>query len=41
MAEASLTAGIRNATERIVEEELKRLGIHRNGETGNRGNEEN
>lgn len=40
MAEASLKAGIRNAAEKIVEEELKRLGIHRNGEPGNRGDGE-
>jgi len=40
MARASAKAGIRNAAERIVVEELERLGLRRNGETVNRGNGE-
>jgi UDP-N-acetylglucosamine--N-acetylmuramyl-(pentapeptide) pyrophosphoryl-undecaprenol N-acetylglucosamine transferase len=33
MAEASRRAGIRDAAKRIVEEELERIGLRRNGET--------
>ncbi len=37
MAEASRQAGTRDAAARIVEEELKRIGLLRNGETEKRG----
>ena len=40
MTEASRNAGIRNAAEKIVEEELKRIGLRRNGERSGGGERE-